>query len=293
MYNPTLRKDLTNIMYDWDGTGILPTAIKFNTGTQIKYYKKGETIPSHILLTVTFAPTTDDPQVKTGTLSDDEDVLTKLSLIGTVSITEEAADVFVQLCLLDKFNGFKDFKTKSKASSQFYIFTKVESGGAYTYDNNTATFTASANGEYSRSLATAYSCDSNTAFVADATTSDLFFYRDSKSDSIVEAWIKIAPTCGSMKISYAGNGNYEFQPEQEYGLEDKFYLTEAETGSFDNTTIRVDGSKKYHSCFMNIHQPIGDSIRFKVVAVEENDKFEIYSIELANAGYLVDGGDNG
>jgi hypothetical protein len=249
-------------------------------------------MPMSVSIPVNFSPDTGTPNPQTATLNFGS--YGSINLIGDVIQISSAA--YNALCVMD--SGWRDYKSLS--AETVYVYTKAtrEAPGGYTYNPSTGEFTANNNGDYIKETKTVYVNADGLTYESALTTTDMFFYRENKADSIVKAFVKIAPTTASMKVSYAGNGNFIFTDEQEYSLGDENYLTEEETGSWDNLTgayteVRIDGTKKYHLAYMNVEQPTSESIRFRVEAVQEDDLFEIYAIELEGSGYISEGGDNG
>ena len=136
---------------------------------------------------------------------------------------------------------------------------------------------------------------SDVAIQAYLVTNDVVFLRERSQDAALQSFIKMAPTLNPIGLTYAGNGNYVFQePVQTRIVGGAGYIQRGETCSFENDAVRLDGSERYCVVQINMQQPVGNSVKYKVLLDSESvsDKLEILAIEIVQSGFVFDDGGN-
>ena len=194
--------------------------------------------------------------------------------------------------------GVRDFQNATKLElAEIYV-----PSGFYGYDENLA-WQLSGTG-----VALGYSYDGNLgAFVADAVapthakmyspiflhaggeefeaygeTQNIQFIPEKFTSNVISAFLKVGISVGRYLFRWITRSNYRFQDQ--YHPWDMGELEE--TGSFDATTIRMNGNRKYKLNNVATQVPTSDCVRFRIDAIPRGGKWRVFDIELKSSGVV-------
>ena len=195
----------------------------------------------------------------------------------------------------------KTIETQNSANTTYYYVKKGDKGydsngnyvvctasttlvPAYIYNRESGKMVSAVSGAtHGRAQKHYYFQQSSAAFDRYFETANVIFNRDQFNDSVVQAFIKTCVSVAQIYINYTSDGNYNFSVDK-VTARDMGRTTQ--TAAWSNNPIYFDGSTRFVINNIQIDQKNSLSIRLKVSASLNSDKFEVYSIELSNAGLI-------
>jgi len=266
----------------------------------------GDLSTNAIDYSIKFAPD-NTGQDNTGAFTDfiEEDSVEKISLVG-IAISDLVDDV-IDSAVIIHGAGFKDYYQKGDSPTPVNTYYYVGAGGKYAYNKELGQIVnvGAGNGVYAVAYRSFYKQESISTYEAYLETADIYLdpsFRNNEmaKDNVLKAFITTAMSMANMRVSWSYDGNYEFNSKEKYVPMRRKEDDYKETGDFDNTTVRLDGSRQLCIKEVKPNSRNGHSFKLRIEAVMENnaesevealDEFKIININFTPAGAIYVEGD--
>jgi hypothetical protein len=197
------------------------------------------------------------------------------------------------------WRGIRDFANRTKLEvAEIYVpsgfkgynstLTTVQIAGtdvalAYSYDSNLGAFVADAVAPTHAKLYSPYLVQAGgESFETYVETQNIKFMPEKFKDKLINIFLKAAIGIGSYIVRFVTDSNYRFSDnatEWNMGVQD-------ETASFNATTIRMNGNRKYKLSQIATDHPLAEAIRFRIDAVPRDGQWRVFDLELRTAGLV-------